>query len=146
MIGQWHTRTVTTVVIAAVLIAALPPEVFAAVDSPEFSALYVGNGDEYDFSVFSEHFRDHGWNSEVEKSSNYSVSGTRPRHYHFTHGAAGDMVGAADDGDILYVSGHGLGQAFIPIYDAPGGTIGDYIDSISPDTNCANVSPVRAWS
>jgi len=112
------------------------PAVALAVEGTSYAALYTGNMDDYDQERFAYHFASHGWSCEVNKSTN---TANKPHHYHFTHGPYDDNYQGADDADILYQSGHGFDQGFIPIYDYYGDAT--YSDSISPDTNCTNSSP-----
>ncbi|MBE0417769.1 MAG: hypothetical protein IBX63_08380 [Coriobacteriia bacterium] len=120
--------------------------------TPKYSVLYTRSiGDDSDARAFDLAFGESGWIREQFKNCTSTNSANHVRWYNFCDGANSSMVQAADDSDILYVSGHGLPYALLPIYFYPNNEypLNGFDDSISPDTACANASPNEvgfAWT
>lgn len=137
-----------------VLCVALPSgAAFAEVDTstPKYSVIYTrSSGNPSDAGVFNWWFGESGWIQEQFKNATSPTASARPLHGNFLHGNSGGMVEAADDSDIVYISGHGYPNAELPIFAYPtNDDSGPCVDSISPDTLCANTSPNEvgfAWT
>lgn len=122
-------------------LSASPPIALADNSTRDFSVLYVGEYGDEDASAIRSRLINDGWRQEVYKTSKGSTASSMPWHYHFTHGPNDNLVDAADDSDLLYVSGHGWHRAEIPIYrktSFPSGAPQQTGENISPDQTCNN--------